>query len=108
MQVGDSKRVTRIRINACLAGQVSYTCDDVDREAVFHLTYADISIDLGERSLNAEIVSYAPAASRDAASSGQIKASTEGLVVELLVAVGDMVVKGQTLLIIEAMKMQHL
>ena len=107
VQVGDSKRVTRIRINACLAGQVSYTCDDVDREAVFHLTDADISIDLGERSLNAEIVTYAPAASRDAASSGQIKASTEGLVVELLVAVGDMVVKGQTLLIIEAMKMQH-
>jgi geranyl-CoA carboxylase alpha subunit len=96
-----------IRINACNAGQVSYTCDGVDREAVFHLTDEHISIDLGARSLHAEIVTYVPAASKDAASSGQIKASTEGLVVEVLVAVGDTVVKGQTLLIVEAMKMQH-
>jgi len=39
--------------------------------------------------------------------SGLISASTDGLVVKVLVAVGESVIKGQTLVLIEAMKMEH-
>ena len=51
--------------------------------------------------------SYAEAAQRGAAASGEVQAQTEGLLVALDVAVGDRVSKGQTLAVVEAMKMQH-
>ncbi len=41
------------------------------------------------------------------ANSGEVQASTEGLLVAIEVAVGDRVQTGQTLAVVEAMKMQH-
>jgi geranyl-CoA carboxylase alpha subunit len=52
-------------------------------------------------------MTYAPAASADGSGSGQIHASTEGLVVKVLVAEGEKVTKDQPLVIVEAMKMEH-
>ena len=43
----------------------------------------------------------------DSASNGQIHASTEGLVVSVLVSEGEKVIKGQPLVVVEAMKMEH-
>jgi biotin carboxyl carrier protein len=39
--------------------------------------------------------------------SGQIAAATEGQVISLAVALGDRVSKGQTVVVVEAMKMEH-
>ena len=54
-----------------------------------------------------EDLSYQPAIGPDTAASGEIQALTEGLLVALEVAPGDRVVEGQTLAVVEAMKMQH-
>jgi geranyl-CoA carboxylase alpha subunit len=49
----------------------------------------------------------ASARDADAASDGQLRASMNGRVVAVLVAVGDTVVAGQPMLTLEAMKMEH-
>ncbi len=50
---------------------------------------------------------HAPAAAADGAGSGLIKASMDGGIIDVLVQEGDKVEKGQTLVILEAMKMEH-
>ncbi len=52
-------------------------------------------------------LSHAPAEVAGAAGSGQVKASMDGAIVEVLVGVGEAVTKGQTLVVLEAMKMEH-
>ncbi|MFT5211529.1 MAG: geranyl-CoA carboxylase alpha subunit [Flavobacterium sp.] len=97
----------KVNIISCIEGTLIYNCNGVSREAVFYLSDDQVSIDFGREILNANIVTYLPEDSSDSASSGQIHASTEGLVVTVLVSEGDKVVKGQPLVVVEAMKMEH-
>ncbi len=96
-----------IAINHCNSGTLIYEYNGVAKEAVFYLSDEQVSVDFGKDNLNADIVTYSPAASADGSGSGQIHASTEGLVVKVMVAEGDMVTKDQPLVIVEAMKMEH-
>ena len=52
-------------------------------------------------------MTYRPLSAVDSAASGKIVAATEGQVIGLTVALGDSVTKGQTLVVVEAMKMEH-
>ncbi|MGB5326180.1 MAG: biotin/lipoyl-containing protein, partial [Pseudomonadales bacterium] len=54
-----------------------------------------------------EDVTHQPAAAAGGAGSGQIKASMDGAIVNVLVKAGDAVEAGQTLVVLEAMKMEH-
>ncbi len=100
-------QAVNVLINACEGGLLSYTCDGVDRQAAYYLANDKVSVDFGFDSVNATVTTYVPVSSKGAAGSGLINASTDGLVVKVLVAVGDIVIKGQTLVLIEAMKMEH-
>ena len=64
-------------------------------------------LQLNDRQLIVEDISYQPADAPGAASSGEIQASTEGLLIKLHVSEGDRVTQGQTLVVVEAMKMEH-
>ena len=50
---------------------------------------------------------HAPVQSEDDKGNGQIKASMDGGIIDVAVKVGDTVEKGQTLITLEAMKMEH-
>ncbi len=50
---------------------------------------------------------HAPAKAADGVGSGLIKSSMDGGIIDVLVQEGDKVEKGQTLVILEAMKMEH-
>ncbi|NIB44878.1 acetyl/propionyl/methylcrotonyl-CoA carboxylase subunit alpha [Pseudomaricurvus alkylphenolicus] len=54
-----------------------------------------------------EDVTHQPAAAAGGAGSGQVKASMDGAIAEVLVQEGDTVEAGQTLVVLEAMKMEH-
>ena len=54
-----------------------------------------------------EDITHQPAAAAGGAGSGQVKASMDGAIVEVLVKEGDSVEAGQTLVVLEAMKMEH-
>jgi geranyl-CoA carboxylase alpha subunit len=64
-------------------------------------------IDDGTGHFILEDVTYQPAATAGGAGSGQVKASMDGAIVEVLVSEGDTVSVGQTLVVLEAMKMEH-
>ena len=66
-----------------------------------------VFVQWGAQQLIVEDHTYAPAAGPGSAASGEVQALTEGQLVALDVAVGDRVTKGQTLAVVEAMKMQH-
>lgn len=54
-----------------------------------------------------ENTTHAPASSSNAAGSGRILASMDGAIVDVLVKEGETVEQGQTLVVLEAMKMEH-
>ena len=66
-----------------------------------------VFVQWGAQQLIVEDSTYAPAAGPGSAASGEVQAVTEGQLVALEVGVGDRVTKGQTLAVVEAMKMQH-
>ena len=96
-----------IDVDTCVDGTIAYAIGGVAREARYLLQGDVIGLDVGARSVHYERLTYAPARSADAAGSGRITATTEGLVTDVLVAEGDQVQKGQTLVVVEAMKMEH-
>ena len=99
--------VVQIGEVVCYEDEFTYTMDGVTRTAAFSIDADDISIDLGQRVLNFTRTTYKPVVAEGEAGSGLIKASTEGLVVDVLVKPGDAVNQGDTLVIVEAMKMEH-
>ncbi len=103
--VGDE--VVQIDDISCGDAEMMFTQGEVTRAIAFSILGDEISLDLGERVSNFTRTTYQPAAAADAAGSGQVKAATEGLVVDVLVALGDEVSKGDTLVVVEAMKMEH-
>lgn len=54
-----------------------------------------------------EDVTYQPAKTAGGAGNGQVKAAMDGAIVDVLVREGDTVEAGQTLVVLEAMKMEH-
>ncbi|MEM7016505.1 MAG: acetyl-CoA carboxylase biotin carboxylase subunit [Pseudomonadota bacterium] len=91
----------------CDGEDIEYTLNGVNRSAAYDIHEDHISIDFGHTVLNALRTTYQPAMAEGGAGSGIIKATTEGLVVNVLVQPGDQVKEGDTLVIIEAMKMEH-
>ncbi len=70
-------------------------------------TADEVFVQWGAKQLRCVDLTYAPALAPGSATSGEVQASTEGLLVALEVSVGDRVSAGQTLAVVEAMKMQH-
>ncbi len=88
---------------------VSCVCSvgGVRQTAFFAADDVTLHLEAQGQALIIEDITYAPALSDGAEGSGRITANTEGLVIAVAVAVGDTVEKGQTLVTIEAMKMEH-
>lgn len=59
------------------------------------------------RTLVLRDVTHLPAGAQSASGSGQIKASMDGALIDLMVSEGQAVKQGDTLMILEAMKMEH-
>jgi geranyl-CoA carboxylase alpha subunit len=73
----------------------------------FALEGDTLYLDAGSGHFQFDNVTHAPAATAVGAGSGQVKASMDGAIIDVLVAEGDSVEQGQTLVILEAMKMEH-
>ena len=78
------------------------------RRSVAYVQQGDtLFLDRGNGNLTIQHTTYAPPASADTAGDGQIRAPMDGAIVNVLVNAGDSLSKGQTLLILEAMKIQQ-
>jgi len=67
----------------------------------------DIVVDFDGFTVRFEDRTYLPPASAAAGSDGKLRAPMDGRIVAIKVAAGDRVVRGQTLVVLEAMKIQH-
>ena len=75
--------------------------------APFHIDGGDIVVDLDAHTVRFHDRTYAPPASAAAGGDGKLRAPMDGRIVAIRVAAGDTVVRGQTLVVLEAMKIQH-
>ena len=75
--------------------------------APFHIEGDDIIVDHEALTVRFTDKTYAPPAAAAAGSDGKLRAPMDGRIVAIKVAAGDSVSRGQTLIVLEAMKIQH-
>ena len=125
VQCGDSKTTLRLAVNngklsadingtqatlTVLAEQDSallYEMDGVRRRMAFARDGHNLFLDTANGNLHLVDVTQAPPATADGEGDGQLRAPMDGAVVDVLVSEGAAVKKGQTLIIMEAMKIEH-
>lgn len=96
-----------IQIHSIDGASVTATIDGIRRQAQYAIDGTTLYLDASGQTLEIENRTYQPALSEDAAGSGRIVANTEGLVIAVAAEVGARVEKGDVLVTIEAMKMEH-
>ncbi|NUF38110.1 acetyl/propionyl/methylcrotonyl-CoA carboxylase subunit alpha [Acinetobacter lactucae] len=89
------------------AEQLIYLIDGVRRRVQYVLEVDQLYLDQDNGNIAISNVTYAAPETADVAGDGKIRAPMDGAVVNILVNKGDQVVKGQTLLVLEAMKIQQ-
>lgn len=87
--------------------QLVYLIDAVRRRVKYVLDGDQLYLDRENGNVAIRNVTYAAPEIADVAGDGKIRAPMDGAVVNILVDKGDQVVKGQTLLVLEAMKIQQ-
>lgn len=88
-------------------GQLTYFVDGIRRRVQYVLDGDQLYIDRDNGNVAIRNVTYAAPEIADVAGDGKIRAPMDGAVINILVNKGDQVVKGQTLLVLEAMKIQQ-
>jgi geranyl-CoA carboxylase alpha subunit len=97
-----------IRLAADGSEQLLHVTGNEKVEAVpFCVDGDDIVVDLDAHTVRFTDRTYAPPAAAAAGSDGKLRAPMDGRIVAIKVAAGDSVTKGQTLIVLEAMKIQH-
>jgi geranyl-CoA carboxylase alpha subunit len=76
-------------------------------ETPFHIDGDEVIVDLDALTVRFSDRTYAPPATAVAGSDGKLRAPMDGRIVAIKVAAGDSVTRGQTLIVLEAMKIQH-
>jgi geranyl-CoA carboxylase alpha subunit len=79
----------------------------VEEHGSFHVDGDDIVVDLDTFAVRFTDRTYAPPTAATAGSDGKLRAPMDGKIVAIKVAAGDNVARGQTLIVLEAMKIQH-
>jgi geranyl-CoA carboxylase alpha subunit len=79
----------------------------IDDRVSFHIDGDDIVVDLDALTVRFSDRTYAPPARAAAGSDGKLRAPMDGRIVAINVVAGDSVTRGQTLIVLEAMKIQH-
>lgn len=87
--------------------QLVYLIDGVRRRVQYVLNDDQLYLDRDNGNVAIRNVTYAAPEAADVAGDGKIRAPMDGAVVNILVNKGDQVIKGQTLLVLEAMKIQQ-
>jgi geranyl-CoA carboxylase alpha subunit len=96
-----------LEVLSCTENQLVYIWQGIRKSVAFVQAGETQYLDMANGNLTLVDVTHAPPASAEEAGDGQIRAPMNGAVVNILVAEGEKVVKDQTLVILEAMKIQQ-
>ena len=100
-------QTSTIQILEQTAQKLVYDANGVRRSIDYVLDGNNLFLDAVNGNIAIENVTYAPPEISDVAGDGKIRAPMDGAIINILVNAGDTVTKGQTLLILEAMKIQQ-
>lgn len=89
------------------AEQLIYVINGVRRKVDYALDDDFVYLDVANGNVTVENITYLPPETTEVAGDGKIRAPMDGAIINLVVNPGDSVTKGQTLLILEAMKIQQ-
>ena len=98
---------TPIRLAAGGAERLLQVDSGPTADASFHIDGSDVIVDLDALTVRFTDQTYAPPETAAAGSDGKLRAPMDGRIVSIKVAPGDTVARGQTLIVLEAMKIQH-
>lgn len=84
-----------------------YVHEDVRRSCVYHISGNEVFLRVGSQDYVFEDATHAAITAQEGAGTGEIKASMDGAIIEVNATAGARVSRGQTLVILEAMKMEH-
>lgn len=87
--------------------QVAFEHEGIHQQAAFLCEGARIFLLHQGRTWQFEDCTHQPSGALESGGSGQVKASMDGAIVDVLVEAGQTVRKGETVVILEAMKMEH-
>ncbi|RZG43542.1 acetyl/propionyl/methylcrotonyl-CoA carboxylase subunit alpha [Acinetobacter wuhouensis] len=100
-------QTSTIQILEQTAQKLVYDANGVRRSIDYVLDGNNLFLDAVNGNIAIENATYAPPETSDVAGDGKIRAPMDGAIINILVNTGDTVTKGQTLLILEAMKIQQ-
>lgn len=101
---GESQTIDIVEQNA---EQLIYMIDGVRRKVSYVLVDDQLYLDTANGNVSVENITYLPPETAEVMGDGKIRAPMDGSIINVVVNVGDTVSKGQTLLILEAMKIQQ-
>ncbi|NHC04846.1 acetyl/propionyl/methylcrotonyl-CoA carboxylase subunit alpha [Acinetobacter sp. 187] len=101
---GESATIQLVEQNA---EQLIYVINGVRRKIDYVVEGNFVYLDSANGNVAVENITYLPPETADVAGDGKIRAPMDGAIINVVVNPGDTVSKGQTLLILEAMKIQQ-
>ena len=84
-----------------------YVHEGVRSSCVYHISGNEVFLRVGSQDFVFEDATHAAITAQEGAGTGEIKASMDGAIIEVNATAGARVSRGQTLVILEAMKMEH-
>ncbi|RON48212.1 acetyl/propionyl/methylcrotonyl-CoA carboxylase subunit alpha [Pseudomonas frederiksbergensis] len=105
LEVGE--RTLALKIIACDGRQATLEIDGLRQRHAYRLEGQHVWLFTRPGSLRLEDRTQLPVSSQASVSSGTLKAPMDGAIVDVLVSEGSAVSKGQLLVVLEAMKMEH-
>lgn len=101
---GEQKTIEIVEQNT---QQLIYLINGVRRKISYVLVGDQVYLDTANGNVSVENITYLPPETAQVAGDGKIRAPMDGSIINVVVNPGDTVTKGQTLLILEAMKIQQ-
>ncbi|MHC8318475.1 acetyl/propionyl/methylcrotonyl-CoA carboxylase subunit alpha [Pseudomonas sp. LB3P31] len=105
IQIAD--QTLSVKITECDGGWTTLEIDGIRQRHAYRLEARRLWLFTRPGSLCLEDRTQAPVSTRTSISSGTLKAPMDGAIVDVLVSEGSTVSKGQLLVVLEAMKMEH-
>ncbi|MDH1340997.1 acetyl/propionyl/methylcrotonyl-CoA carboxylase subunit alpha [Ectopseudomonas oleovorans] len=107
LRVSRGEEQLSLRLLASDGRWLTLELDGVRRRQAYHIEGEHLWLYGEHGNLELVDVTHEPAGGQNAASSGAVKAPMDGAIVDVLIAEGASVSKGQLLVVLEAMKMEH-
>ncbi|WP_325985079.1 acetyl/propionyl/methylcrotonyl-CoA carboxylase subunit alpha [Pseudomonas protegens] len=107
VKVRQGDGLLELKVRSADGRRASLEINGIRRPCAYRLEGGELWLSNAKGSLHLVDRTHAPAQGQNTASSGTLKAPMDGAIVDVLVSEGMHVSKGQLLLVLEAMKMEH-